>query len=95
MRYINARYFLTYLLVFCSLCFLQGLGRQRPGFGVAYVCVCVVCVEVVATDVRQDVEGDERDAGSIRRDDRRGRQPREVVTRQVRVPARIDDERLL
>jgi len=55
----------------------------------------VVCVEIFAADVRHDVEGDELDSGSICSDDGRRRGPCEVVARQVRVPPRVDDERLL
>ena len=50
--------------------------------------------EVVDTDVLQDVAGDELEAGSVRADDERRRQPREVVARKVRLPARVHHERL-
>ena len=58
--------------------------------------MCVVwLVEVISADVLEDVEGNERDAGGVRGDHRRRRGTREVFARQVRVPARVDDERLL
>ena len=57
--------------------------------------VGVICAEFIGADVRQDVGVHERDCGSVCQEHRRRRRKSEVVARQVRVPARVDHERVL
>jgi len=65
------------------------------GKNVLRVWSVMCCTEVIAADVREDVEGDERHSGGVCRDDRRGRRACEVIARQVRVPAGVNHERIL